>query len=354
MEGFSIILCCYNSAQLLPATLERLAALVLPPDAGTELILVDNCCTDDTAAVARKAWEALQTPYILKIVAECTPGLSWARKKGIETARYDYLLFCDDDNLLAPDYLEAALVILRDHPDTGMLGGLGKPVYTRRPSYWPADFYVYGSGPQADDNGITWTLYGAAIILRKSAFAVLDEAGFHFMLSDRKGSRLTSGGDYELCYAIAMAGFEIRYHDTLKFSHFIAEERLTRAYCRRFIRESAPALTILDVYHFAVEHPDPRWSLFYLKQIKNLFHHGRMILHCALLKYRYRHDEQMNFLKDFHGRYHFARLCSLSRDIFHCGRYIRRVSGLKTRLKQGCAGKQACSGSAVAERWKAV
>jgi glycosyltransferase involved in cell wall biosynthesis len=334
MEGFSIILCCYNSSRLLPGTLQGLARLDLPEDIPTELILVDNCCTDDTVAVARATWEALGSPFAMKVVAEDTPGLSAARGRGIETARYEYLLFCDDDNLLAPDYLQAALGILRAHRHTGMLGGLGTPVYGRRPSYWPADFYVYGSGPQASANGLTWTLYGAAIILRKSAFSVLREAGFRFILTDRKGDKLTSGGDYELCYAVAMAGFEIRYNDTLRFSHLIADERMSRAYCRRFIRESAPALTILEVYHFILAHPDARALRFYLKQVKDLLHHGRKIAHCTLLGYRYRKQEQLRFLEDFHRKFHAARLLSLSRDLFRCPGYLRKVAALKGRLER--------------------
>jgi glycosyltransferase involved in cell wall biosynthesis len=334
MEGFSIILCCYNSSRLLPRTLEGLARLRLPEDTATELIVVDNCCTDDTVAVARATWEALGSPFPMQVVAEGTPGLSAARAKGIETARCEYLLFCDDDNLLASDYLEAALRILRTHQHTGMLGGLGTPVYGRRPSYWPPDFYVYGSGPQASANGLTWTLYGAAIILRKSAFSVLKQAGFRFILTDRRGDKLSSGGDYELCYAVAMAGFEIRYNDTLRFSHLIADERMSRAYCHRFIRESAPALTILEVYHFILAHPDAPALRFYLKQGKDLLHHGRKIASCALLRYRYRKQEQMSFLEEFHGRFHAARLLSLSRDLLRCPGYLRRVTALKGRLEQ--------------------
>jgi glycosyltransferase involved in cell wall biosynthesis len=332
MKGFSIIVCCYNSEQVLPETLAHIAALILPGGVKTELIIVDNCCTDDTVSTAKKIWSEYHAPIEMKIVYESTPGLSAAREKGIQTSCYEYLLFCDDDNRLAPDYLLTAERILSGDDRIGMLGGLGIPAYIHVPAYWPEDFYIYGSGPQAKESGTTHTVHGAGVLLRRAAFNRLKEAGFGFILSDRKGDKLTSGGDYELCFAIALAGYSIYYYEGLRFSHFIPEERMTWKYCYRFIRESAPAVNVLNVYHFVLTADDKKMINFYLRQMRSVLHHIKKIFYSSFVKYRYYHDEKIRFLETFHIEYHMARLSSICRDTFRFSQYLRKVNQLKSRL----------------------
>jgi glycosyltransferase involved in cell wall biosynthesis len=107
-RGFSIILCCYNSAALLPETLKSLAALEISPGLPVELLVIDNASADRTAAVAMDSWVRYGEPFPLTIFREPRAGLSFARKAGIRLAGYEYLLFCDDDNRLDPDYLTGA------------------------------------------------------------------------------------------------------------------------------------------------------------------------------------------------------------------------------------------------------
>lgn len=332
VKGFSIIVCCYNSASFLPETLAHLARLTPPKGFLLELILVDNCCTDDSVAFAIELWRTLHQPFDLISVTEAQPGLSFARKRGIETARYGYLLFCDDDNRIEPDYLKVAAPLLESHPEMGMLGGLGLPHYEWIPSYWPHDFYIYGSGPQAKKNGPAPTLHGAGIILRKKAFTQLTDAGFRFILSDRKGENLASGGDYELCYAVRMAGFDIWYHNDLKFSHYITRDRVTREYSRRFIRESAPAVDVLDMYNHFMYCGDRKMVLFFMKQMKYLLHHVRMAACSAFLRYRFRKDEKMVFLETFHQQYHLKRMRCIPGNVLRYGRLKRRISTLRRNL----------------------
>lgn len=342
MTGFSIIVCCYNSAERVARTLAHLAALDRSGGILAELIIIDNCCTDNTVAVAAAAWTDLQAPFEMRILRERTQGLSAAREKGIQAARYDNLLFCDDDNLLDPAFLQVASAVLTGHPHIAMLGGLGTPLYEKVPSYWPEDFYVYGSGRQAAENGRTLTLYGAALLLRKPAFLHLKEAGFNFILCDRKGDKLSSGGDYELCLAMALAGYEIWYHDGLKFFHLISEQRMTWRYCRRFISDSAPAVSVLDTYHFVLKHGKGKSPLFYLMQIKYLLHHTRKAFQATYTGYRYRRDEKIRFLGSFHRRFHLTRVMFIARGFPRSGRNLKKVVRLKEQLTaHGGVGGQA-------------
>jgi len=333
-KGFSIIVCCYNSAALLPETLSRLSKLIVPAEMAVELIVVDNCSTDQTASAAGVLWQTYGQPFPLEIVSENKPGLSYARMRGIAASRYDFMLFCDDDNWLDPGYLTAAVPLLEKHPGVGMLGGLGLPRYQSIPSYWSSDFYIYGSGPQASVNGPVKTLHGAGVILRRQTMARLISAGFSFMLSDRKGDSLASGGDFELCLAVTMAGYQLWYSDTLTFSHFIGPERLTHAYSKRFIKESAPAINVLDVYHHVLAGGKYPKISFLLKQAKFMAHHSRRMLYAAWLSYKYRDNEKIVFLERFHFRYHLRRLECIPENLLAYGKIMRRITRVKAQLEE--------------------
>lgn len=332
MSGFSIIVCCYNSARILPVTFSYLSKLIIPENWTVEVIVVDNCCTDGTEVVVRELWRQYNSPFKLCIVEERTPGLSAARVKGIETACFDYLIFCDDDNFLDSDYLVAASKVLLKNEKIGALGGYATPIQENRPDYWPSDFYLYGSGPQADKSGETMTLHGAGIIVRKKAFERLKEAKFQFILSDRKGNQLSSGGDYELCFAITLAGFEVWYDDSIRFSHFINEQRFTKEYCKRFIKESAPAVDVIELYKFFIYDDRNDIRHYYLKNLKDLLFHIKKIFLSYFFLIRYRYNEKVQFMEFFHIRFHFARIRLILKNVPKYPSMLQKIRLLRERL----------------------
>src|SRR5882757_8940798 len=106
IAGVSVIICCYNSAVRLPQTLKHLAEQNVPENLLPEIILVNNASTDDTVAVATETWNRFGPKNIeFKIVNEPEPGQMHARKKGAEEARYECIIFCDDDNWLDKNYV---------------------------------------------------------------------------------------------------------------------------------------------------------------------------------------------------------------------------------------------------------
>ena len=92
----SVIVCCYNSAPRLRETLLHLAQQEVTEGFNWEVVLVDNNSTDGTAEVAQSLWAKYGNPVPLRIVKEHTPGLSYARKKGVEESKGELLVFCDD------------------------------------------------------------------------------------------------------------------------------------------------------------------------------------------------------------------------------------------------------------------
>src|SRR5579863_8037322 len=129
-SGISVIICCFNSSTRITPTLLHLYNQKDIPLSSWEIIIVNNCSTDNTAEKAAQLWESFSSNKPrFSIVNESTPGLSAARQKGIAESYFDYVLFCDDDNWLDENYLRVALNIMQNNPLIGALGGTGIPVF---------------------------------------------------------------------------------------------------------------------------------------------------------------------------------------------------------------------------------
>lgn len=273
MKGFSIIVCCYNSEKLLPATLSMLAVLKISPLFPVELIVIDNASTDATASIAKNIWQQLGQPFPLKSIAETKPGLSYARLAGISAAQFENLVFCDDDNRLHENYLTEAIKIFETNNSIGALGGIGTGISDIEIPSWSNAFQLFGCGAQAMQTGEARVLYGAGVIIKKPVFEKLLAAGFCFHLTDRKKEKLSSGGDYELCYAIKMCGYKAWYNSEMKFEHYIHPARLTFSYYKKYIHDTSISNNVLSIYTALLSSPKITYTKFTFQQIKQLLSH---------------------------------------------------------------------------------
>lgn len=118
---FSILICSYNKSRSLQAILTNLNGLVRPESSYSfEVVVVVDGSTDDTMAVIKET--ELQFELRSFYIENC--GLSKARNYGIEHCLGDYIICCDDDVLLHPDYLEHLAASVKRHPLNVHLGNL--------------------------------------------------------------------------------------------------------------------------------------------------------------------------------------------------------------------------------------
>src|SRR5207245_10771084 len=96
-----------NGARRVRPTPAPLATQRVAPTLPWEVVIVANASTDDTAAVARAAWPE-PPPGPLRVVTEPRLGIGHARLRALETATYDVVGFVDDDNWLAPGWVQLA------------------------------------------------------------------------------------------------------------------------------------------------------------------------------------------------------------------------------------------------------
>ncbi|MBX0332350.1 glycosyltransferase family 2 protein [Pontibacter sp. HSC-14F20] len=252
--GITIVICTYNGAKLLPETIRHIASQRISSYIKWEVLVVDNASTDNTSEVVLEEWEKQGQPTQLHLFHQPRQGLTYARELALSHSKYEFVLFCDDDNWLCPDYLNLAYQLMLSHPEIGVLGGNGELVFESPPPKWAIGHGFFANGPQAKTPGPVSRqfVYGAGCVIRKSAYETLLHAGFRPLLTDRVAGTLTAGGDYELCYAIAMAGYSIWYEDKLKFKHFMPTTRLNWDYFTRFISEGSKCFEVIMPYRIHV------------------------------------------------------------------------------------------------------
>jgi glycosyltransferase involved in cell wall biosynthesis len=78
-----------------------------------ELVVVDNDSTDGTAALVDALSE--RDGRVRRVVAPAQHNLSYVRNVGVAAAQGRFVLFCDDDDIVAPDWLHAMATALSEH-----------------------------------------------------------------------------------------------------------------------------------------------------------------------------------------------------------------------------------------------
>ncbi len=277
-NNISIIICCYNSAHRLHETIKHLALQQVAESTAWELIIVNNNSTDNTLEVARNEinqYEILQRRS--KIVNEKTPGLSYARSKGVQEAQYEYIVFCDDDNWLDKNYIQTACDFLNNHKNVAAVGGQSEGVSeVQLPDWWEDYKWAYAVGKQGQKSGdITERefLWGSGLAFRKSLY-VQSFKDYPSFLSDRKGNELSSGGDSEVCMRFILMGYQLYYDESLMFKHFIDPQRLNWTYLKKLTKgflQSASILKVYSVYIEVLRYPNLKYKIFLLNYLKVFF-----------------------------------------------------------------------------------
>lgn len=262
-NGISVVICTYNGertiSQAIQSVLTQSTNII---KSQWELVIVDNNSNDSTASLLKK----LQTAENIIIVDEPRPGLMNARLKGIGECSYEYMLFCDDDNYLLPDYLDKAYSLLNSNNKIGVLGGQGlKFPSSIMPNWFDDVSKGYAIGPQGNKikgQQFQHHVYGAGSLYNKSAIDFLLNQKIIFNLIGRKGREFSSGEDYEMCYLIKHLGHEVWYYNDLCFYHDIDPNRISRRKYLDLMKGMGKSQLILNNYRYSLN-----ISLSFLKKL---------------------------------------------------------------------------------------
>lgn len=110
----TVVIPVKDDARFLECCLSAIGRQTRPP---SEVIVVDNASSDDSAAVARRAGA--------RVVSETHPGIAAAAAAGYDAARTDVIVRCDADTLPPQDWLERVHAAFAEDPGLTALTGSG-------------------------------------------------------------------------------------------------------------------------------------------------------------------------------------------------------------------------------------
>ncbi len=128
----SIVICTWNRAPRLRLTLASLLQSEASALSCCEVLVVDNRSTDATRATA----DAYVQTGAVRYVLETNPGLSHARNRGVAETTGLWILFLDDDVLVAPTFLTNYLAGMASHAFAGYFGGPVRPLFDGATRAW--------------------------------------------------------------------------------------------------------------------------------------------------------------------------------------------------------------------------
>lgn len=247
----SIVVCTYNGKERIGPCLASLVAQENSPD--YEILVVDNASSDGTGELVRTHLGSAFPSKAWRVITEEKPGLLNARLAGLSAAQYDWVLFCDDDNVLFSDFLFQCRQVLSEYSGIGVFGSLGIPEFLGpKPDWFDRYSSSYAVGPQLrDGQGVKHLVYvygACSIYLKKPVLKLLKE--FNPVLSDRTGKELGSGGDVEWCWLMQLMGYKVAYSPKLQFTHQLPASRLTWEYYIRLKKGISGSAGLLSVYTF--------------------------------------------------------------------------------------------------------
>lgn len=111
----SIILPTYNRKHLIEGAIRSVLDQTYQD---FELIIVDDCSTDNTEAFLKENFSDSRIRYIRN---EKNLGAGGSRNQGIGLAQGEWIAFIDSDTIWYPNKLERQLELCKEHPEAGMI-----------------------------------------------------------------------------------------------------------------------------------------------------------------------------------------------------------------------------------------
>ena len=233
-----MLVCTYNRAGALGETLDSLARMAVPPGVSWEVLVVDNNSSDDTTSVVRARQGAFPVP--LHYLHEPRQGKSYALNTGLAAGRSTFVVFTDDDVVVEPGWLQAAIAPMVADVAIDYTGGPVYPIWEapcprwldrHRGDLWGTIAILdYGRLPFVFEERQRVPL-GANMAVRR---ALIDSVGGFDPAFGRTGTSLLGQEQAEFFCRTRAHGARGAYAPDMELHHHVPASRLTRKYFRRW------------------------------------------------------------------------------------------------------------------------
>lgn len=277
-EGVSVIVVTYNSAGTVSRLIASLKKTISTKD---EVIFVDNCSKDNTAAIIKKSIKNLNNFILIK--NKKNTGFSAGCNTGIRNSRNKYVVLLNPDTVVAGNWIEKMLRAFKDEkvaaagPLSNYVAGLQNvSLYLDEKELQntsPRELNVLLEKKYTDDFIDTKLLIGFCMMIKKS---VLNKLG----LLDEK--LFLGNDDLELSWRFRENGYRI----VVAKNTFVFHEgqrsfkTVKKSVTDKLVQESTNALyEKLKEYYGETEVPTPQelWGINWFTPENAVFKKGKQI-----------------------------------------------------------------------------
>ncbi|MBP1598974.1 MAG: hypothetical protein H6Q05_4351 [Acidobacteria bacterium] len=117
----SVVICSYNRAQTLGPAIESAACQKLDAALSFEVVIVDDGSTDGTDQVVQRT--AKRSPVPVRYIKGSGEGVPFARNRGVQEARGEWIAFFDDDQIAEDGWLNE-LILTAEETGAQIVGGV--------------------------------------------------------------------------------------------------------------------------------------------------------------------------------------------------------------------------------------
>jgi len=234
MPSISVAICTHNPRlDYLSRVLNSLKQQSLPYS-DWELLLIDNASATPVSESVDLSWHPNA-----RVIAEAELGIASARLRTMREFSGELLVFFDDDNVMAEDYLQRCSELFMKRPDLGAVSGCLMPEYEAQPPEWFAPYESWIAVRRITKS--TWSNFldsrsepvTAGMCLRRSVATAFIKATTEnpiMRILDRRGSSLLSGEDVAIAKTAMKLGYSVGQFAELRILHLIPKRRTIPAY----------------------------------------------------------------------------------------------------------------------------
>jgi glycosyltransferase involved in cell wall biosynthesis len=234
MPSISVAICTHGPRlDYLSRVLNALKSQTLPRS-DWELLLVDNASPVSVSRGVDLAWHPNA-----RIIVEAELGIASARIRAMREFTGELLVFFDDDNVMADDYLQCCSELFGQRPDLGAVSGCLMPEYEAPPPEWFGPYESWIAVRRITKS--TWSNFldsrsepvTAGMCLRRNVATAFVNATMNnpiMRILDRRGASLLSGEDVAIAKIAMKMDYSVGQFAELRMLHLIPKRRVAPAY----------------------------------------------------------------------------------------------------------------------------
>jgi glycosyltransferase involved in cell wall biosynthesis len=199
-----------------------------------ELLIIDNASSKPVSESVDISWHP-QARFVL----ESELGISRARNRAMTESTGELLVFFDDDNVMAEDYLQSCARLFAERQDLGAVSGCLMPEYEVPPPAWFGPYESWIAVRRITRS--TWSNFidsrsepvTAGMCLRRdvaNAFVHACATNPLLRILDRRGTSLMCGEDVAIAKTAMKLGYSVGQFAELRLLHLIPKRRTDPVY----------------------------------------------------------------------------------------------------------------------------